>query len=83
MMPGPRREQLRINDNEIESQTSTKEPQGCQPEHRRNLQVWQLLFLRTWTLQLRGAQLQVAAVPRYGRLGGMLRRLQQSEFYLV
>jgi len=62
MMPGPRREQLRINDNEIKSQTSTEEPQGCQPEQRRNLQVWQLLFLRTRTLQLLAVRLQVVAL---------------------
>ena len=60
-MPGPHRKHLRINDNEIESQKSTEEPQG-QREPRHSLQVWQHLFVRARTLQLLVMQLQVTAL---------------------
>ena len=87
MMSGPRREQLRNNDNEIELQTTTEEPQGCQPEHRRNLQVWQLLFLPTRTLQLLAVRLQAVALRHRCHTVAALVEcrggLNKANFYLV
>lgn len=62
-MPGPHREHQSINDNEIESQTSTEKPQ-VQRERLRSVPVWQLLFVRTRTMQLLLMRLQEVALPK-------------------
>lgn len=52
MTPGPRREQIRLNNHEIESQRPTEHTQEHQPEHRQKVSVRRLLLVRNRTLQL-------------------------------
>jgi hypothetical protein len=69
---GPRREQLKINDNEIESQKRAEESQAEQPE-RHWLSMRSVLHLRTRRLQMLSVWLQGVTFSNpnanYRRLG--------------
>jgi hypothetical protein len=64
MTPGSAVTNEEINDYEDESQTPEEEPKD-QRECRR-LPMRRVLFLRTWTLQLRGVRVQITGA-RLGR----------------